>query len=317
MNRRSLSHGRKQRIGMTLIEVLVAVAVIAILMGLILPAVQSAREAARRTQCKSRLKQLALAVHNFHDVELAIPAMDLGPGWATWAVLLLPYLEQNNLYAAWDLKKQYFVQFPPQRAGADLPVFHCPSQVRSGTNAPRSIGDTLWILTPSSSSMLGPGPPGWSDFAGVGGTTTDYKNGDGAFRRAVDKSTGAAIEAPVPLTEDAVVNPWRYPVSFSLLNVDGLSVTLLIGEKFLANDTSVFNGQIQPGYVRACGVNFGLVASSEDTTATNGRRFGSAHAGMSHFAFADGHVSSVSTSIDQATLHALAKVADHTVVSGF
>jgi len=316
MKRSNVPDSGNRPSGFTLIELLVVIAVIAMLLGLLLPAVQSARETARRNQCKNRLKQLALAVHNFHDVELAVPAMDLGSGWATWAVLLLPYLEQNNLYAAWDLRRQYFVQDPPQSTGRDLPIFHCPSQVRSGANAPRSTGDTLWVLSSPPPLSLGPGPPGWSDFVGVGGTDLTYS--DGPFRRAIDRTTSQKIVTPTPLTAKSTINPWRHPVSFSDLNVDGLSNTLLFGEKYLAtNDTSVFNGRIQSGYVRVCGIGRPIGGPNRESNDTSGTRLGSAHPNACHFAFADGHVFSMSVTTDEAILHRLAKVADGAVVPEF
>ena len=86
------------RTGFTLIELLVVIAIIAVLIALLLPAVQQAREAARRTQCKNNLKQIGLAMHNYHGVYGTLPIGAVHCCWGTWQVRIMPYLELQNLY---------------------------------------------------------------------------------------------------------------------------------------------------------------------------------------------------------------------------
>jgi prepilin-type N-terminal cleavage/methylation domain-containing protein/prepilin-type processing-associated H-X9-DG protein len=93
-------HARRQSRGFTLIELLVVIAIIAVLIALLLPAVQAAREAARRSQCVNNLKQLGIALHNYHDVIGTFPSGHFGTGWNDWnaLVMLLPYIEQGPVY---------------------------------------------------------------------------------------------------------------------------------------------------------------------------------------------------------------------------
>ena len=89
---------RKHRSGFTLVELLVVIAIIGMLIALLLPAVQAAREAARRMQCSNHLKQVGLSVHNFHDARNGIPPLVLGTERASIFFILLPYMEQGSLY---------------------------------------------------------------------------------------------------------------------------------------------------------------------------------------------------------------------------
>src|SRR5690348_17377624 len=104
-----MAKGTRRR-GFTLIELLVVIAIISVLAGLLLPAVQKAREAANRMSCGNNLHQLSLACQMYHDDMGSLPPNRLRAGYATWAVLLLPYLEQDNLYRQWDLSLTYYEQ---------------------------------------------------------------------------------------------------------------------------------------------------------------------------------------------------------------
>ena len=119
----------RRRAAFTLIELLVVIAIIAVLIGLLLPAVQKVREAAARLKCTSHLKQIALAAHNYHDTNERFPgAVQTGPRYSSLFVELLPYIEQNNLYKQWDFASpgnNYAA--PAPRAGVVISIYVCPS----------------------------------------------------------------------------------------------------------------------------------------------------------------------------------------------
>jgi prepilin-type N-terminal cleavage/methylation domain-containing protein len=206
----------QRRRGFTLIELLVVIAIIAVLIALLLPAVQAAREAARRAQCVNNLKQLGIALHNFHDVNLNLPSSDR-PGGATALpriaaiTFMLPYIEQNAAYDAYNQRVNWSAPLNSTVVLSRLNVFLCPS----AQNNDALDGD--------------PNPPlKWAPNVAA---ITDYSPTIGVDRRLGTPGLGLASAAG----DTTTIGPWTGVLPKNTKSrladvTDGLSNTIAFAE---------------------------------------------------------------------------------------
>jgi prepilin-type N-terminal cleavage/methylation domain-containing protein len=299
-----------RRRGFTLIELLVVIAIISLLVGMLLPAVQKVREAANRISCTNNLKQIGLAVHQYHDSYHQVTPNRLGDLHATWPILILPYLEQDNLFRQWNLALSYFDQSTVARQ-TPVPTYFCPSRRTATTSPVISIsGDQNDDPVLPTDPLLGPQVSGaLGDYASCNGTDNcdgadcDGKVYNGAFRSLYNQygnSLGAVRFADV---------------------TDGLSNTIFLGEKhvLLGNfgngvlDCSLYDGDYPLCFSRSTGPNY-LVAQSP-TDAVLG--FGSYHPGICQFTFGDGSVRALTSTTDPTVMALLANIADGQVIPDY
>jgi prepilin-type N-terminal cleavage/methylation domain-containing protein len=307
---------RVRPLGFTLIELLVVIAIIAVLIGLLLPAIQKVREAASRLQCANNLKQLGLACHNYHDAYNKLPYARSkgGENRSTWAKLILPYIEQQNVYAAFTVPIAGVNQTDgfnnlvsatpdPQvlaAAQSQVKVFLCPT---------RRSPPVQCYVDPAYPNLTGLG----SDYAGCNGDGTSSPSG--VFTGIIGfVNGGTGTTAGVRLTSVT----------------DGLSNTIMIGEKHIPvnilGSTVSQNSQViipdgiiyQAGedqtYVRRGGPGFPLAFTPSDPY---NHQFGSYHTGVCQFVFGDGSVHAIPNSIDTTTLGYLCNISDGQPVPSF
>jgi Protein of unknown function (DUF1559) len=296
---------------------LVVIAIIAILIGLLLPAVQKVREAAARMSCSNNLKQMGLAVHNFHDANGFLPPDRIVNEWATWAVLILPYIEQDNVYKLWDLQLRYSQQpfAPPTETGPFDPRDPCTKNIKTYFCPTRRSVPGDYSKNDITANSPTPRPGGRSDYAANGGSLDNSSDGPlmiGTARGVrPDGSviTGNFAASPA-LTR---VQTWRGQVTLPGVS-DGTSNTLLIGEKHLTQanitnaagpDRSVFGG-VRNAYRRNAGIaeqsagvfeRAPLVSDPRNPGPLANERFGSWHTGVCQFVLCDGSVRPLKNSI--------------------
>lgn len=313
----------------TLIELLVVIAIIAILIALLLPAVQQAREAARRTQCKNNLKQIGIALHNYHDVYNTFPGgnITMGPCCGTqslinWAISILPYLEQTNL------QNQYNFNLPSEHPSNvavlqnKLTVYNCPSDINAGRLEVPDSGphaNQQWAM----SSYRGMGGIAWTD-------------GSYAYRRQWDSSdilhaNAVASKRGMFHWVGGVPNgtSWlgKYgPVKMSDI-IDGTSNTLAVGEYHTKTRPrrGTFWGYTYTSFVLSVATpesrtlipDYNLCAAQGDSNPCK-RAWGSLHSsGVINFLLADGSARGVSPNIDMNIWMGASSIAGNEVLGEF
>lgn len=292
---------KSHRRAFTLIELLVVIAIIAILVALLLPAVQQAREAARRSQCKNNLKQLGVALHNYHGVHQTFPPGHIRPPWGQaadrecwgWAVFILPDLDQGPLYQNLEVDEYTLEDTlagnnpsvdPRDALQTRISVFLCPSDSNEG------------LVDPS------------RHFGGGVGTNA---GGLGNFRPSISNYMGSRGTRDQPQQTNDTHGMFFFNSSVSFKDVrDGTSATFLLGER----TTTVCNSGTWIGVrnprgsgERGIWYNIGhtrtLINSPDPPNSWKGdngcgESFASDHVGGAHFAMVDGSVRFINENID-------------------
>lgn len=232
-----MAQAHRKTYGFTLVELLVVIAIIGILIGMLLPAVQSVREAARRTQCANKIRQIALAVHNYESAQMHFPQNEIGPGnpdgaggfgrgCYSWLVPLLPNMEQGNLYASFNLRInngdgdgfKISASHPNAVAAAtNVPAFLCPSTQPSADNV-------LVFGSANTASGSYVGNAGWPSYA------TGY---DG------ERSTPGNQNGVIALIHPSSPVSWHGNARCGFAQLtDGSSNTAMISERLIQTGNS-------------------------------------------------------------------------------
>lgn len=302
--------------GFTLVELLVVIAIIGILVAMLLPAIQAAREAARRMQCSSHLKQLGLAIHNFHDSNNGLISTRLPCRHGSWANQLWPFIEERAAAEGWHPEFAYHFQ-PEENRVVSVSIFLCPTR-----------------RSPPQISEDGDGYAGGGTGKHFPGACADYSVNVGDGREAVwdfpwrhEGPTGPIVIAGPPEFEDpslcgGTMPDLRYryhrPMTDFRDVTDGLTKTFFMGEKQLEeaglrkglapyDDGSVYNPDALPRVARWAGPGHAL---GRGPTEPHNNNFGSWHPGGCLFVMGDGSVRAISPEIDTVILGRLANCAD-------
>lgn len=282
------------RTGFTLVELLVVIAIIGVLMGLLLPAVQMARNSARRTQCLNNLKQIGLAVHNFHDTRKFIPPSRPADGYLSWHVFIMPYLELGNLSDRLDWRMPYADQ-DPAALQVGVPVYVCPSR--------RPAGDLSAFETKNEPIGI------CGDYAGNAGAVlgTDGFSINFGFQTETNGVFNSGYPKSNPIV-NGILQKYRGRYAFADIR-DGLSNTIFVGEKSVhiqkmnepggLGDGCIYNGD-QPGAaMRVGGRLFGITRNNYPEPPQTWTTFGSFHPTICNFLMGDGSVRGLPNQIDE------------------